>query len=95
MCSQDLTKHLFYTPMTTLQMYEKIPVFFYILIVKKRNFTALSEHFRTCVLNLYHFQKNCYHKVFLTVKNTYILLLVLSSEAKGGRYLKRINAVIL
>lgn len=50
-----------------------------------RNFTAFSEHFRTCVLNLNHSQRNCYHKVSLTFKNTYVLLLVLSTEAKGKK----------
>lgn len=85
MCSQDLTKHLFYSPVTTLEMYEKITVFFYILMVKKRNFTAFYEHFGTCALNLNHSQRNRYHKVFYTFKNMYILLLVLSSEAKGKK----------
>lgn len=69
----------------TLEMYAKIMGFFYILMVTKRNFTALSEHFRTCVLNLNNFQRNCHHKAFLTFKNTYVLLLVLSSEAKGKK----------
>lgn len=95
MYSQDLTKHPFYRPVTTLEMHEKIMVVFYILMVKKRNFTAFYEHFRTCALNLNRSQRNCYHKVFLTFKNTYVLLLVLSSEAKEKKYLKMVNTVIL